>query len=237
MGKMVEKKGRIVGASHGLKDVMRDPDYEYGLAEFLKKEYSPDLLLELYTRFAHGDGKLDVLMRRALWRSQAKTFGNNVQIGSGVGFKHIETFEISDHVFIGADSYIQGRYDGTCIIGKYTWIGPKSYFDAREIVIGEYVGWGPGAMTLGSSHTGLPIDVPIIQTDLEIKPIRVGDWADIGTKAVLLPGVTIGKGAIVGAGAVVTKDVPQFAIVTGIPAKFLRWRDGYDAGIETDNGI
>jgi acetyltransferase-like isoleucine patch superfamily enzyme len=56
-------------------------------------------------------------------------------------------------------------------------------------------------------------------------------WADIGTKAVLLPGVTVGKGAIVGAGAVVTKDVPPFAIVvivSGVPARFVRWREGHE---------
>ena len=81
---------------------------------------------------------------------------------------------------------------------------------------------------LGSSHTGLPVDVPIVQTDLEIKPVRIGAWADIGVNAVILPGVTIGQGAIVGAGAVVTKNVPPFSIVAGVPAHFLRWRDGYE---------
>ena len=47
-----------------------------------------------------------------------------------------------------------------------------------------------------------------------IKPVRIGAWADIGVNAVVLPGVTIGKGAIVGAGAVVTTDVAPFAIVS-----------------------
>ena len=83
------------------------------------------------------------------------------------------------------------------------WIGPGSYFDARDLVLEDYVGWGPGAKVLGSTHTGLPVDVPIIQTDLEIRPVRIRAWADIGTNAVMLPGVTVGKGAIVGAGAVV----------------------------------
>jgi acetyltransferase-like isoleucine patch superfamily enzyme len=77
---------------------------------------------------------------------------------------------------------------------------------------------------LGSEHTGDPVDVPIIQTDLVIKPVRVRRWADIGVNAVLLPGVTVGEGAIVGAGAVVTQDVPDHAVVAGVPAKLLRYR-------------
>ena len=91
--------------------------------------------------------------------------------------------------------------------------------------LGEHVGWGPGAKVLGSEHTGEPVDVPIIQTDLVIKPVRVKRWADIGVNAVLLPGVTVGEGAIVGAGAVVTQDVPDRAIVAGVPAKLLRYRE------------
>ena len=74
----------------------------------------------------------------------------------------------------------------------------------------------------------MPVDVPIIRTDLEIKPVRIGAWADIGTNATILPGVTIGKGAIVGAGAVVTSDVAPFAVVAGVPAKFLHWRTDSD---------
>jgi acetyltransferase-like isoleucine patch superfamily enzyme len=107
------------------------------------------------------------------------------------------------------------------------WIGPQAYFDARQLIIEDHVGWGPGAKVLGSVHTGVPIDRAIIQTDLRIRPVHVEAWADIGTGAILLPGVTVGRGSIVGAGAVVTRDVPPFAIVCGVPAKFLRWRDGY----------
>jgi acetyltransferase-like isoleucine patch superfamily enzyme len=228
MSILPENRSRIVAAVHAKKPVEPDPIFESGLSRHLRANCPPAVLLEHYSRFAHGDGELDSLMRRVIWRAVARKFGNGVRIGSGVGFKHLETFEIGDGVFIGAQVYIQGRFDGTTRIGNHVWIGPQAYFDARNLILEDYVGWGPGAKVLGSSHTGLPIDRPIIQTDLDIKPVRVEAWADVGTNATVLPGVTIGKGSIVGAGAVVTRDVPPFAIVAGVPAHFLRWRDGYE---------
>ena len=222
-----EERSRVVKAVHALKEIALDPDFEMGLSLFLKDKYRLEELLGLYSRFSTGDGVFDMLMRRAIWRAAARRFGNGVSIHGGVGFKHLETFEIGNGVFIGAQSFIQGRFDGTCVIGDNVWIGPQSYFDARSLVIEDYVGWGPGAKELGSTHSGVPIEIPIVQTDLEIKPVRIGAWADIGTNAVILPGVTIGKGSIVGAGSVVTKDVAPFSIVAGSPAKFLKWREGY----------
>ena len=223
-----ESSMRTVPAVHGKQLVEPDPPFEIDLSRYLNNCYPPNALLEQYTRFANGDGELDGLMRRAIWRALARKFGNGIRIASGVNFRHLETFQIGDGVFIGAQAFIQGRFDGVTKIGNHVWIGPQAYFDARDLVIEDYVGWGPGAKVLGSAHTGLPIDRPIIETDLEIRPVRVQEWADIGTGAVLLPGVTVGKGSIVGAGAVVTRDVPPFAIVAGVPARFLRWRNGYE---------
>jgi acetyltransferase-like isoleucine patch superfamily enzyme len=219
---------RIVRAVHGRREAEPDPLFEVDMSRHLSRSYTTGALLEHYTRFANGDGELDSLMRRAIWRALARKFGNSVRICSGVGFKHLETFEIGDGVFIGAQAYIQGRFDGVTKIGNHVWIGPQAYFDARHLILEDHVGWGPGAKVLGSSHTGFPIDQPIIETDLEIRPVRVEAWADIGTGSILLPGVTVGKGSIVGAGAVVTRDVPPFAIVAGVPARFTRWRDGYE---------
>ncbi|HXZ28175.1 MAG TPA: acyltransferase [Terriglobales bacterium] len=225
-----KRHSRIVKAVHGKRRVVPDAPFELGLADFLRARYDLSHLVELYGRFAVGDGELELLMRRAIWRAGARRFGHGVHIGSGAVFRHLETFEIGNGVFLGAQCNVQGRFDGRCVIGDHSWIGPHAFLDARDLVIEEYVGWGPGAKVLGSAHTGLPANVPIIQTDLEIRRVRIGAGADIGTNAVILPGVTVGKGAIVGAGAVVVEDVPPFAIVAGVPARFLRWRPGHARG-------
>ena len=224
---MINSKANVRTAAsiHGRRVIEPDPSFELDLSRHLREHYSPTTLLEQYSRFADGEGELDSLMRRAVWRALAREFGNGIRIDGGVGVKHLETFEIGDGVFIGAQVYIQGRFDGVTKIGDHVWIGPQAYFDARHLILEDHVGWGPGAKVLGSSHTGIPIDRPIIETELEIRPVHVQAWADIGTGAILLPGVTIGKGSIVGAGAVVTQDVPPFAIVAGVPARFIRWRD------------
>jgi acetyltransferase-like isoleucine patch superfamily enzyme len=221
-------RGRIVKAVHAVQQVAADPPDELERADELRKTVKPAELLERFAVAGYLEGEEGQRRRRILLRALCKKFGNGVKVGMGVLVMHPQTFEIGDAVFIGNQTFLQGRHDGRCVIGAHTWIGPQSYFDCRDMEFGEYVGWGPGAKVLGSEHTGVPIDVPIIQTDLVIKPVRVGDGADIGVNAVLLPGVTVGKGAIIGAGAVVTADttVPPNAIYAGVPAKLLRYRTG-----------
>ena len=222
----VQKTNRVVPAYHG-RAAATTPAEEIQEAKRLRNAHDADGLLVLYSQHVCGLGAQDARMRRVLWRALAKSCGEDLQVGAGALFRNIETFEIGDHVYIGPQSYIKGRHDGRCVMGHHVWIGPQAFLDARDLELGDYVGWGPGARVLGSLHTGQPAHVPIIQTDLEIKPVRIGAEADIGTSAVILPGVTVGRGAIVGAGAVVAQDVPSFAIVAGIPARFLRWREGH----------
>ncbi|HAF10989.1 MAG TPA: N-acetyltransferase [Chloroflexi bacterium] len=215
---------RVVKAVHGIQAVQPDPADELKESADLRATESKEQLLARYSAACYEDSASGARARRVVLRAICKSFGNGVKVGVGVLVLHPHTFEIGDAVFIGNQTFLQGRHDGRCVIGAHTWIGPQSYFDCRDMELGEYVGWGPGAKVLGSEHTGEPADVRIIQTDLVIKPVRVGDGADIGVNAVLMPGVTIGPGAIVGAGAVVTQDVAPSAIVAGVPAKFLRSR-------------
>jgi acetyltransferase-like isoleucine patch superfamily enzyme len=215
---------RVVRAVHGLQPVAADAEDEIREAAALRDGETRESLVERYHAAAWIDSPTGARLRRVTLRALCRSFGNGVKIGLGVLVLHPHTFEIGDAVFLGNQTFLQGRHDGRCVIGAHTWIGPQSYFDCRDLELGEYVGWGPGAKVLGSEHTGEPVDLPIIKTDLVIKPVRVGNGADIGVNAVLLPGVRVGEGAIVGAGAVVTRDVPPYAIVAGVPAKVMRSR-------------
>jgi acetyltransferase-like isoleucine patch superfamily enzyme len=217
---------RLVPAVHGRRAVEPAEAYEVELAHDLKRRLTYDEIVSLYRRFSRGDDFIDNLMRRAAVRALARRCGDGLKIGPGVGLRHPETFELGDGVVIGEQAVLQGRFDGRCRIGDKVWIGAQAFLDVRDAEIGDNVGWGPGAKLLGSTHTGVPASVPIIATDLLIAPTVVEADADIGVNAVLLPGVTVGRGAIVGAGAVVTKDVPPMSKAAGVPAQVIGHRDG-----------
>lgn len=222
----LSERPRTVAAVFGRAEVRSDPAWEWEYANHLKQTHSPAELLALFSHYRHAEGDFESQLRRILFRAMCRRCGHGLQIGPGVVVKHPETMEFGDQVFIGAQTMIQGRFDGTCNIGSHVWIGPHAYFDARHLIIEDYVGWGPGAKVLGSAHTGEPIDLPIIATPLVIKPVVIGYGADIGTNATILPGARIGAQSIVGAGAVVTGDIPEYAIATGVPARVTRMRDG-----------
>jgi len=158
-------------------------------------------------------------------------FPFKVVLGSSIS----RLLRLATGCLVGSQSSIQARFDGTCIIGNYVWINPESYFDARHLIIEDYVGWGLRAKVLGSTDSSFPVDIPIVQNDLEIKPVRIDARADVGTNAFILPGVTIERGSIGGVGSVATKDVDSFSIVLESPAKFLKWPEGYIAEEDYEN--
>lgn len=92
--------------------------------------------------------------------------------------------------------------------------------------IGANVMMGPDVMIFTSNHNIDRIDVPMIkQGNADKQPVEIRDDVWIGARAIILPGVTIGTGAVVGAGAVVTKDIEDYAVAAGVPAKVIKYRN------------
>ena len=103
------------------------------------------------------------------------------------------------------------------IIGHDTVVGEGAVLDGREkLTIGNHVAIASDVMIYNSEHV-------IEHEDFIAKdePVMIEDYCFIGPRAIILPGIKVGRGAIVAAGAVVTKDVPPFAIVGGVPAKII----------------
>src|SRR4051812_3803782 len=76
----LNKNSRTVSAVHGRRQIEPDERFELDFSRHLSGSYSPAALLEQYARFGNGDGELDSLMRRAIWRALARKFGNGVRI-------------------------------------------------------------------------------------------------------------------------------------------------------------
>ncbi|MDE7077446.1 MAG: sugar O-acetyltransferase, partial [Alistipes sp.] len=93
-----------------------------------------------------------------------------------------------------------------------------TFLDQGGITLEDGVFVGPGAKILTEHHP----EEPALRHRLLVEPIVVRRNAWIGAGAMILPGVTVGENAIVAAGAVVTKDVPDNTVVAGVPAKILR---------------
>lgn len=120
----------------------------------------------------------------------------------------------------------------TISLGDHVYIGPGALFLASDssLDIGNKVLFGPNVTIIGGDHSTHLIGK--FMADYQIKdkrptddlPVKIADDVWIGTGAIILKGTHIGRGAIVAAGAIVTKDVPPYAIVAGVPAKVLKYR-------------
>lgn len=96
----------------------------------------------------------------------------------------------------------------------------------NDLVMGDYVLMGPEVVIYSSMHAYDDLNIPIMmQGAKEIKPVTIGNDVWVGLRAVIMPGVKIGNHVIIGSGAVVTHDVTDYAVVGGVPAKVIRYRD------------
>ena len=156
---------------------------------------------------------------------QLRTLGEGCVFEPSVLIFHPENVSLGDNVYVGHFSILKGYYKAQLSIGDETWIGQQCFLHAAGgLTIGRKVGIGPGVRIITSLHEDAPRDVPIIDAPIAFRPVLIEDHADLGVGAIVLPGVTIGHGAQIGAGAVVTRDVPPYAVAAGSPARVLRER-------------
>jgi len=109
-------------------------------------------------------------------------------------------------------------------IGSQTYINRNTFLDViLSLKIGECCAIGPNCYITDHDH-GMDMNLPPLQQPMIAKPTKIGDRVWIGANVTILKGVTIGNDAVVGAGSVVTKDIPEKAIAVGNPAKVIKYR-------------
>jgi acetyltransferase-like isoleucine patch superfamily enzyme len=130
----------------------------------------------------------------------------------GVQFDEIS----SAHISLGVEMWLGGRL----AMGARSTIGQRSYIDARgSIRLDADVSIAREVAVLTATH--VPDDASFAA---RLAPVHLHRRCWIGMRALVMPGITVGEGAIIGAGAVVTSDVDPYTIVGGVPAKILRRR-------------
>lgn len=141
-------------------------------------------------------------------------------------YRHVNGVEIGEGTTILMSAYLyagigRGKKAPSIRIGKNSIINRQCCLDGRgSLRIGDNVSISPGVWLLTDEHD---MNDPFFAE--RFGPIEIDDYVWIGSRALVLPGVTIGRGAVVAAGAVVTKDVPPYDVVGGVPARHLGTRN------------
>lgn len=139
-------------------------------------------------------------VRLNLFKRLANKCGNGVNILSGVEVGLIENLSIGDNSALGLNCYL------SCL---------------DKVEIGARVLMGPEVMIFTSNHIWNPVSRSFVNQGDVRAPVKIGDDTWIGARSIILSGVNVGAGCTLAAGSVVTKDVPDYSIVAGIPAKVI----------------
>jgi acetyltransferase-like isoleucine patch superfamily enzyme len=138
---------------------------------------------------------------------------------------HPENVFLGRNVYVGHRTILKGYYKNQLRIGDETWIGQMCFMhSAGGLTIGARVGIGPGVMIITSQHQELGRAVAPLLSPVDLAPVFIEDEVNLGMGTIVLPGVRIGRGARVGAGSVVSRDIPPYSVTAGSPARVLRER-------------
>lgn len=120
--------------------------------------------------------------------------------------------------------YPKAMFSSRVELGDNSDLGLRCHINGK-VIIGNDVIMAPDVAIYTVNHNTDRVDIPIkYQGSTEEKPVSIGDGCWICARVIILPGVKIGKGCVVGAGAVVTKSVPDFSVVAGNPARVVKQR-------------
>jgi len=153
--------------------------------------------------------------------------GKNVRIYEGVKLASQKgcPINIGDNVSIEKGVVISTSEKGRIIIGNNVYIGEYCVLTSNEeIEIGDHVLISPHNDIVDFNHIYQDLNRPINQQGFVAEKIKIQEDVWIGSGSKILMGVTIRKGAIIGAGSIVTKDVPPYHVVAGNPAKTIKMR-------------
>ena len=155
-------------------------------------------------------------------RGRKVYIGKDVQIISPANLDVGDETEFDTGVVLHCGGLDWCPKDTKVVIGGHCYIGPYSVlFGAGGITIGNNVLISPSVVIATHGHNFSDRSRPMREQPQAFEPVVIGDDVWIGSRAVILPGVAVGRGSIVAAGSVVTKDVPEFHIGRGVPAGFV----------------
>jgi acetyltransferase-like isoleucine patch superfamily enzyme len=133
--------------------------------------------------------------------------------------------EIGDNVRLDSGARLHVANRATLRIGDCTGVGPYNMFNAfDDLEIGRDVMFGP-FVNINTADHGMEAGSPMREQEGTYGPVLIGDNCWLGAGSVILKGVTMGNGAVVGAGAVVNCDIPERCIAVGVPARVVGVRD------------
>ena len=132
-------------------------------------------------------------------------------------------FRLGDYSVIESFACINNAV-GDVIIGDHTRIGLHNTI-IGPVTIGNHVNLAQGITVTALNHNFEDTEERIDEQGISTTPVTIGDDVWIGTRVIVLPGVKIGSHSVIGASAVVTKDVPDYAVVGGIPARIIKYRN------------
>jgi acetyltransferase-like isoleucine patch superfamily enzyme len=160
------------------------------------------------------------------------SLGDGVRIESFVRFLNfgsVSEIYLHDHVVISQHVEIRvhapKEENSKVEIGTNTYIGPYSYLSGKNISIGKNCLIGPYVGIFANNHVFQDPNRPIREQGHTYKGIVIEDDCWIGTGTKILDGIRIGFGSVVGAGSVVTKDLPSYSVAAGVPARIIKMRN------------